>query len=67
VQPALYEAFGLTVIEAMTCGLPTFATNKGGECAGKLPSPQDLQVFSVATFLGNRMALSVCLHSTELV
>ena len=27
---ALYEAFGLTVIEAMTCGLPTFATNKGG-------------------------------------
>lgn len=30
VQPALYEAFGLTVIEAMTCGLPTFATSKGG-------------------------------------
>ena len=30
VQPALYEAFGLTVIEAMTCGLPCFATNKGG-------------------------------------
>ncbi|GKV21483.1 hypothetical protein SLEP1_g31459 [Rubroshorea leprosula] len=30
VQPALYEAFGLTVIEAMNCGLPTFATNKGG-------------------------------------
>jgi sucrose synthase len=30
VQPALYEAFGLTVIEAMTCGLPTFATNRGG-------------------------------------
>ncbi|GLJ52621.1 hypothetical protein SUGI_1119950 [Cryptomeria japonica] len=30
IQPALYEAFGLTVIEAMTCGLPTFATCKGG-------------------------------------
>ncbi|KAH9288375.1 hypothetical protein KI387_032492, partial [Taxus chinensis] len=30
IQPALYEAFGLTVIEAMTCGLPTFATSKGG-------------------------------------
>ncbi|KAK4490439.1 hypothetical protein RD792_001116 [Penstemon davidsonii] len=30
VQPALYEAFGLTVIEAMTCGLPTFVTNQGG-------------------------------------
>ena len=29
VQPALYEAFGLTVIEAMNCGLPTFATNQG--------------------------------------
>lgn len=30
VQPAIYEAFGLTVIEAMTCGLPTFATVNGG-------------------------------------
>ncbi|CAL0322302.1 unnamed protein product [Lupinus luteus] len=30
VQPAKYEAFGLTVIEAMNCGLPTFATNQGG-------------------------------------
>jgi len=30
VQPALFEAFGLTVIEAMTCGLPTFATLYGG-------------------------------------
>ncbi|CAN1266732.1 Sucrose synthase 6 [Linum perenne] len=30
VQPALYEAFGLTVIEAMNCGLPTFATVHGG-------------------------------------
>lgn len=30
VQPAVYEAFGLTVVEAMTCGLPTFATCNGG-------------------------------------
>ncbi|KAE8658015.1 Sucrose synthase [Hibiscus syriacus] len=30
VQPAIYEAFGLTVVEAMTCGLPTFATCYGG-------------------------------------
>lgn len=30
VQPALYEAFGLTIIEAMNCGLPTFATIQGG-------------------------------------
>ncbi|KAG6518592.1 sucrose synthase 4-like isoform X2 [Zingiber officinale] len=30
VQPAFYEAFGLTVVEAMTCGLPTFATRHGG-------------------------------------
>jgi sucrose synthase len=30
VQPALYEGFGLTVVEAMTCGLPTFATCHGG-------------------------------------
>jgi sucrose synthase len=30
VQPAFYEAFGLTVVEAMSCGLPTFATVHGG-------------------------------------
>jgi sucrose synthase len=30
VQPALFEAFGLTVVEAMASGLPTFATVFGG-------------------------------------
>ena len=30
VQPALFEAFGLTVIEAMSTGIPVFATCFGG-------------------------------------
>lgn len=30
VQPALFEAFGLTVVESMSTGLPTFATCFGG-------------------------------------
>ncbi|KAK3424216.1 hypothetical protein EUGRSUZ_F01010 [Eucalyptus grandis] len=38
VQPALYEAFGLTVVEAMTCGLPTFATCKGGQIIAHVKS-----------------------------
>lgn len=30
VQPALFEAFGLTILEAMISGLPTFGTRFGG-------------------------------------
>jgi sucrose synthase len=30
VQPALFEAFGLTILESMITGLPTFATQFGG-------------------------------------
>lgn len=30
VQPALFESFSLSIIEAMSCGLPVFATRYGG-------------------------------------
>jgi len=30
VQPALFEAFGLTILEAMISGIPTFGTRFGG-------------------------------------
>lgn len=42
VQPALFEAFGLTVIEAMSSGLPTFATCYGG--------PQEIIVDGISGF-----------------
>ncbi|XP_008813678.2 sucrose synthase 6-like [Phoenix dactylifera] len=41
-MPALYEAFGLRVIEAMNCGLPIFAANQGG--------PADIIVDGVSGF-----------------
>ncbi len=37
MQPALYEAFGLTVVEAMSCGLPVFATICGGPAEASHP------------------------------
>ncbi len=48
VQPALFEAFGLTILEAMHSGLPVFATQFGGpleiiehEKSGFLLNPTD--------------------------
>lgn len=48
VQPALFEAFGLTILEAMHSGLPVFATQFGGpqeiiedEQSGFLVNPTD--------------------------
>jgi len=60
VQPALFEAFGLTVIESMSCGLPTFATCYGGPAEiiedGKSgfhidPNHGDLAAQRIADFL----------------
>jgi len=51
-NPALYEPFGLTVIEAMSCGLPVAATKNGGPSEilrengfkyGFLFDPEDVQ------------------------
>lgn len=48
VQPALFEAFGLTILEAMHSGLPVFATQFGGpieiiepDVSGFLVNPTD--------------------------
>jgi sucrose synthase len=45
VQPALFEAFGLTIIEAMSSGLPTFAPKFGG--------PLEIIEYGVSGFLMN--------------
>ncbi len=45
VQPALFEAFGLTILEAMHTGLPVFATEFGG--------PQEIIIDGESGFLIN--------------
>ncbi|RLB85257.1 MAG: sucrose synthase, partial [Deltaproteobacteria bacterium] len=45
IQPALFEAFGLTIIEAMASGLPTFAPKFGG--------PLEIIEYGVSGFLLN--------------
>jgi sucrose synthase len=58
VQPALYEGFGLTVVEAMTCGLPTFATSHGGPA--EIPIMQMKLVPSLSTSLRDVNLSQIC-------
>jgi len=45
VQPALFEAFGLTILEAMISGLPTFGPKFGG--------PSEIIEYGISGFLLN--------------
>jgi sucrose synthase len=57
VQPALFEAFGLTVIEAMASGLPTFAPKFGG--------PLEIIEYGVSGFLLNTSKPELIASSLE--
>jgi len=57
VQPALFEAFGLTVIEAMASGLPTFAPKFGG--------PLEIIEYGVSGFLLNTSEPKLISRSLE--
>ncbi|MGD8291905.1 MAG: sucrose synthase [Desulfobacterales bacterium] len=57
VQPALFEAFGLTIIEAMASGLPTFAPKFGG--------PLEIIEYGVSGFLINTSKPELIAKSLE--
>jgi len=57
VQPALFEAFGLTIIEAMASGLPTFAPKFGG--------PLEIIEYGVNGFLMNTSKPDLIAKSLE--
>jgi sucrose synthase len=57
VQPALFEAFGLTIIEAMTSGLPTFAPKFGG--------PLEIIEYGISGFLMNTSKPELIANSLE--
>jgi sucrose synthase len=57
VQPALFEAFGLTVVEAMASGLPTFAPKFGG--------PLEIIEYGVSGFLLNTSKPELISRSLE--
>ena len=57
VQPALFEAFGLTIIEAMASGLPTFAPKFGG--------PLEIIEYGVNGFLLNTSKPELISNSLE--
>ena len=57
VQPALFEAFGLTIIEAMATGLPTFAPKFGG--------PLEIIEYGKSGFLMNTSKPELIMASLE--
>jgi sucrose synthase len=57
VQPALFEAFGLTIIEAMASGLPTFAPKFGG--------PLEIIEYGISGFLMNTSKPDLIAKSLE--
>lgn len=57
VQPALFEAFGLTIIEAMASGLPTFAPKFGG--------PLEIIEYGKSGFLMNTSKPELIMASLE--
>lgn len=65
VHPALYEAFGIVIAEAMAAGLPVLASQRTGAALSMLDGPETGRLFDALDVAGFGQAMTEFAHRDE--